>query len=81
MISLILAAGITLAILLVPRLIATESGQVPHGYLVLTLLGTSCAWMHTFGLRPQARLLRICFSPSVAWLLMALGIVGIITAR
>ena len=78
LVSLLLAAGTSLTVLLAPRLIAAESIHVPHGLLALTMLGVSCAWVHAFDLRPRHAILKLCFSPAIAWPLIALGLLGIL---
>lgn len=76
-ISLIAATCIVLLVALYPRLIATESSEIPFEYLPLWMIGMSCAWVHGFGFVPQNRILRIVFSPIVAWPIIAFGIWGI----
>lgn len=41
------------------------------------LMGMSSAWVHGFGFVPEHRLLRIVFSPLVAWPLITLGAWGV----
>lgn len=66
------AAAIAFAALIViyPRAIADDMTSVPHGALVGLLIGMSCAWVWGLGFVPQNRLLRLFFSPIVAWALM-----------
>lgn len=60
-------------IVIYPRAIASDMSSVPHGWLVLLLLGMSSAWVYGLGFQPEHRLLRGCFHPVTAWLLMTLG--------
>ncbi len=76
--SLVAAALIAAVIVLYPRLIAQTAADVPHGFLVVALLGMSFAWVHGFGFVPENRFLRIAFSPLIAWPLMAIGIYGVL---
>lgn len=75
--SLIAAAVIVAVIVLYPRLVAEDSSSVPHGFLALLLMGMSAAWVHGFGFIPEHRVLRILFSPLVAWPLIAVGVWGV----
>ena len=78
LISFLLASSTSLAILLAPRLIATQSNRVPHGFLALAMLGGCCAWLHAFGFNPRFRFLKLFQSPIIAWMLITLGIAGIL---
>lgn len=66
------AAAVAFAALIVlyPRAIADDMTSVPHGALVGLLIGMSCAWVWGLGFVPKHRLLRLFFSPVVAWALM-----------
>ncbi len=75
--SLLAAASIVAVIVLYPRLVAEDSASVPHGFLAVLMMGMSAAWVHGFGFVPQHRVLRVIFSPLVAWPLIALGLWGV----
>lgn len=60
-------------IVLYPRAIATDMTTVPHGWLVVLLLGMSSAWVYGLGFEPRHRLLRPLFHSATAWLLMLVG--------
>ena len=75
--SLLAAAAIVAVLVLYPRLVAADSASVPHGFLAVMLMGISAAWVHGFGFIPEHRLLRIVFSPIIAWPLIALGAWGV----
>ncbi len=75
--SLAAACAIVAVIVLYPRLIAADAASVPHGFLALLLMGMSAAWVHGFGFVPERRVLRVVFSPLVAWPLIALGLWGV----
>ena len=76
-VSLLSATAIATIVVIYPRLIAESAGDVPHGFLALLLIGMSCAWVHGFGFVPQQKLLRVSFSPLVAWPIIAIGIWGV----
>jgi predicted membrane protein len=50
---------------------------VPHGFLALLMMGMSAAWVHGFGFVPQNRILRVLFSPLVAWPVILIGVWGV----
>lgn len=74
LISLLAAAGLSLAILINPRFIATESSQVPHGAFALTMIGVCLCWLHAFDFRPSRGLLRHAVAPLPAWHALGLGL-------
>lgn len=76
-VSLLAACAIVAVIVLYPRLIAETAKDVPHGFLVLLLIGMSCAWVHGFGFIAQNRILKIAFSPLVAWPVIVIGLWGV----
>ncbi len=76
-VSLLAAASICAITVLYPRLIAVDSAHVPYPWLVTMMLGMSFAWVHGFNFVPDNRVLRILFSPLVAWPLLAIGIWGV----
>ena len=59
-------------IILYPRLIAAESTQVPHGWLVMLLMGMSLCWIFGFGLTPKNRLLAALI-PIVGWIFLLIA--------
>lgn len=72
-VSLTAALAITVTVLVFPRLIALDMHTVPHGWLVLLLLGMSFGYVHGIGFVPQNKYLQTLFSPIIAWPVMALG--------
>ncbi len=76
-ISLVAAAAVVVITAFYPRLIAEDSAGVPHGFLVVLLMGMSAAWVHGFGFIPENRTLRVLFSPWVAWPVMLAGVWGV----
>lgn len=76
-VSLLAALGVAAVVILYPRLVAEDSSSVPHGWLVLLLMGMSAAWVHGFGFVPENRILRVLFSPIVAWPVMLIGAWGV----
>ena len=71
------AVAVAAVIILYPRLVAEDSASVPHGFLVVLLMGMSAAWVHGFGFVPENRILRVLFSPIVAWPVMIFGTWGV----
>ena len=43
-VSLLAAVAVAAVIILYPRLVAEDSASVPHGFLVVLLMGMSAAW-------------------------------------
>ena len=76
-VSLLAAVAVAAVIILYPRLVAEDSASVPHGFLVVLLMGMSAAWVHGFGFVPENRILRVLFSPIVAWPVMIIGTWGV----
>lgn len=75
--SLLAAAAVASVVIVYPRLVAQDSAGVPHGFLVVLLMGMSAAWVHGFGFVPENRILRVLFSPFVAWPVMLVGVWGV----
>lgn len=75
--SLLAAAAIAAVVILYPRLVAEDTASVPHGFLVVLLMGMSAAWVHGFGFIPENRILKVLFSPVVAWPVMLIGAWGV----
>ena len=50
-----------------PRAIASDMSSVPHGWLVLLLLGMSFCFVYGVGFKARNRFLAFLFSPLVAW--------------
>ena len=70
LLSFILALTVAAAVIIYPRWIAGDMNAVPHGWLVLLLLGMSFSFVYGVGFRPRNRLLAFLFSPPVAWTLI-----------
>lgn len=76
-VSLLAAVSVAAVIILYPRLVAEDTVSVPHGFLAVLLMGMSAAWVHGFGFVPENRILRVLFSPVVAWPVITLGTWGV----
>ena len=76
-VSLLSAIAVAAVVILYPRLVAEDTASVPHGFLVVLLMGMSAAWVHGFGFIPENRILRVLFSPIVSWPLMLIGAWGV----
>lgn len=72
-VSFIAALAVTVTVLVFPRLIALDMHTVPHGWLVVLMLGMSFGYVHGIGFIPKNPILKTLFSPVVAWPLMLLG--------
>jgi predicted membrane protein len=69
----ILGLLVAACVIAYPRFIAADMHSVPHGWLVLLLLGMSCCFVYGIGFKPKNRLLRTLFSAAVAWFLVLLA--------
>lgn len=68
--SFVLATGLSVALLVMPHLVATDTQDLEHGPLSLALLGISAGFVHGVGYVPLLTLWRWLFSPYVAWPVM-----------
>ena len=57
-VSLLAAVAVAAVIILYPRLVAEDSASVPHGFLVVLLMGRSAAWagLQTVSIRSSSGL-------------------------
>lgn len=71
-VSILIAVTVCASIIFYPRLIAEDSAHVPHGWLVMLLMGMSICWLHGFRLlesrRPAVKVL-----PWIGWLFAAVA--------
>ncbi|WP_407314954.1 cyd operon YbgE family protein [Pseudomonas sp. nanlin1] len=72
-VSLLLAAPISLVLLLHPMALVNEQGGYSHGVLSLMLWGVAAGYVHGLGFDPRALVWRWVFHPVLAWGLMGLG--------
>lgn len=72
--SLTIAIGLSLLLLVFPFLLGSELGAREHVALTLLLLGISGAFVHGFGYEPQRRAWRVLFHPLTAWSLVCVGL-------
>lgn len=70
--SLLLALALSVALLAMPHLVASDTRELDHGPLSLGLLGISAGFIHGVGYVPLMKIWRWLFSPYVAWPLMLL---------
>lgn len=75
LISLLAAAGLSLSILINPLFIATESRQVPHGALALTMIGVCLCWLHALDLRLTRGPISRALALVTAWTLLGIGLI------
>jgi len=69
-ISFIAATGLSVALLVMPHLVAADTRELDHGPLSLALLGISAGYIHGVGYVPLMRVWRWLFSPYLAWPVM-----------
>jgi cyd operon protein YbgE len=72
-VSLLLAAPLSLILLLHPFALLGAQGRYSHGLLSLAMWGISAGFVHGVGFDPRALVWRWLFSPLLAWPLMLLG--------
>jgi predicted membrane protein len=72
-VSLVLAAGLSLLLLLFPYAIGRSLEAADHTGLVLLLMGVCAAFVHGFGYEPERRIWRAMFHPAAAWTLICTG--------
>jgi len=79
--SLTVATGLSLALVIYPYALGNNMDWVTRTALPLLLFGISGAFVHGIGYEPDNRFLRALFSAPVAWLLIALGIALLLMRR
>lgn len=65
--SFLIALSVAAFVIIYPRAIASGMSSVPHGWLVLLLLGMSFCFVYGVGFKARNRFLAFLFSPLVAW--------------
>ena len=65
--SFLIALSVAAFVIIYPRAIASDMSSVPHGWLVLLLLGMSFCFVYGVGFKARNRFLAFLFSPLVAW--------------
>lgn len=65
--SFLIALSVAAFVIIYPRAIASDMTSVPHGWLVLLLLGMSFCFVYGVGFKAKNRSLAFLFSPLVAW--------------
>ena len=73
-VSLTVALAVSAVLMLYPYALGTQMTPMLHTALPLLLLGVSGAFVHGTGFRPEAKALRVLFSPAAAWPLIAAGV-------
>ncbi|MEG0820992.1 MAG: cyd operon YbgE family protein [Burkholderiaceae bacterium] len=69
--SLAVGLAVTASVAVYPRMYATDMQDVPHGLMALLMIGMSACYVHGIGFVPRNPVLRLAFSPLVAWPLVA----------
>ena len=65
--SFMLAVGLSVALLAMPQLVATDTRELEHGPLSLGLLGISAGFIHGVGYVPLMAIWRWLFSPCLLY--------------
>ena len=65
--SFLIALSVAAFVIIYPRAIASDMSSVPHGWLVLLLLGMGFCFVYGVGFKARNRFLAFLFSPLVAW--------------
>ncbi len=69
----ILGLLVAATVIAYPRFIAEDMKSVPHGWLVVLMIGMSCCFVSGIGFQPKNRFLRVFFSIPVGWALVIIG--------
>jgi predicted membrane protein len=76
----LLAAGVlALVIMLYPVALSKDGATPPHELLALVMLCISAGFIHGVGFTPTAALWLYLFHPFLGWLLMAVGLLLILS--
>jgi cyd operon protein YbgE len=75
--SFLLAAMLSLLILIYPRFLASSAEQLNHGLLSLWMWGIAAGFIHGVGYIPRLKVWRVLFGPLFAWLLMLMALAEI----
>ena len=59
--SFLIALAVAASVILYPRAVASDMTDVPHGWLVLLLIGMSLCFVHGVGFKTNSRILNIIF--------------------
>jgi predicted membrane protein len=76
--SLILATATAAALIAAPFVVGRQMTSATHAVVSLLLLGMSAGFVHGLGMRPEARIWRVAFSPWTAWPLICLGWIALL---
>ena len=71
--SILAAAAVVALVVIYPRAVATYGASVPHGGVVLMMMGMSICWICGFGFTPESRWLRRLLSLPVGWTMLLIG--------
>jgi predicted membrane protein len=69
-VSLAMASLLSVAILAAPQLIATDTADLRHGSLSLSMIGMAAGFVHGVGYVPVMTVWRLLFSPYLGWPIM-----------
>lgn len=71
LISLVLAAAVTVTLLVFPQVVGRQLTPAVHAVLPVLLLATSAAFVHGIGYRPERRWSRWLVRPLLIWPVLA----------
>ena len=69
-VSLAMASLLSVAILAAPQLIASDTAELRHGSLSLSMAGMAAGFVHGVGYVPVMKVWRLLFSPYLGWPIM-----------
>jgi cyd operon protein YbgE len=76
--SFLLAAGVSVLILVYPRFIAAAPGEIRHGLLTLMMWGVAAGFVHGVGYVPRLKLWRYLLGPLVGIPVMLAAIIWLV---
>lgn len=76
--SFLLAAALSVLILVYPKALASGIADVRHGLLSLLMWGVAAGFVHGVGYTPVRPILRVLLGPYVGWPLMLGGIAWVL---
>ena len=81
LLSLALAIALSTLVLVYPKAVASSVSDVRHGLLSMMMWGIAAGFVHGVGFVPRLLVWRVVFHPITGWLLMAMGIVWLLSHR
>ena len=76
-ISLLLALGLSVLVLILPQLLVNSEQKTSHAWLSLLMVGISICFIHGLGFKPRSILFSLLFSAWLAWSLLAISLLNL----